>query len=106
MLASGRGVVLPLPHMGNWDQAGAWIIACGVPKFTTVTERLKPESLSRRFFAFREGLGMEVLPASGGGSRSGSWLSGCARAGWSACPPTETSPAAASRWSSSARRRT
>ena len=70
-LASGRGVVLPLPHMGNWDQAGAWIIACGVPKFTTVAERLKPESLARRFFAFREGLGFEVLPATGGVQRFG-----------------------------------
>ena len=26
-LASGRGAVLALPHMGNWDHAGAWIIA-------------------------------------------------------------------------------
>jgi lauroyl/myristoyl acyltransferase len=70
-LASGRGVVLPLPHMGNWDQAGAWIIARGVPKLTTVAERLEPESLARRFFAFREGLGFEVLPATGGVSRFG-----------------------------------
>ncbi len=37
---------------------------------------------------------------------SGSWPSGCARAGWSACPPTGTSPAAASRSTSSVRRRT
>src|SRR5690348_597657 len=44
-LASGRGAVLPLPHMGNWDHAGAWIIGRGVPRFTTVAERLKPESL-------------------------------------------------------------
>jgi KDO2-lipid IV(A) lauroyltransferase len=70
-LAAGRGVVLALPHMGNWDQAGAWIIARGVPRFTTVAERLEPESLARRFFAFREGLGFEVLPATGGASRFG-----------------------------------
>jgi phosphatidylinositol dimannoside acyltransferase len=68
-LAAGRGVVLALPHMGNWDQAGAWIIAEGVPRFTTVAERLEPESLARRFFAFREGLGFEVLPATGAVSR-------------------------------------
>jgi KDO2-lipid IV(A) lauroyltransferase len=30
-------------------------------------ERLKPESLYDRFVAYRAGLGMEVLPASGGG---------------------------------------
>jgi lauroyl/myristoyl acyltransferase len=70
-LAAGRGVVLSLPHMGNWDQAGAWIIARGVPVFTTVAERLKPDSLARRFFGFREGLGFEVLPATGGVSRFG-----------------------------------
>jgi KDO2-lipid IV(A) lauroyltransferase len=70
-LAAGRGVVLALPHMGNWDAAGAWIIAEGVPKFTTVAERLEPESLARRFFGFREGLGFEVLPATGGVARFG-----------------------------------
>jgi phosphatidylinositol dimannoside acyltransferase len=70
-LAAGRGVVIALPHMGNYEQAGAWIIARGVPKFTTVAERLKPESVYRRFVEFREGLGFEVLPASGGNSRFG-----------------------------------
>jgi phosphatidylinositol dimannoside acyltransferase len=65
-VATGRGVVIGLPHMGNWDQAGAWIIASGAGSFTTVMERLKPESVYERFVAFREGLGMEVLPASGG----------------------------------------
>jgi lauroyl/myristoyl acyltransferase len=65
-VASGRGVVIALPHMGNWDQAGAWIITMGAGSFTTVMERLKPESVYERFVTFREGLGMEVLPASGG----------------------------------------
>ncbi len=65
-LAAGRGVIFALSHMGNWDQAGAWIIAQGVPSFTTVMERLKPESLYDRFVAFREELGFEILPASGG----------------------------------------
>lgn len=66
-LDQGRGVIFALPHMGNWDQAGAWIIGQGAGSFTTVMERLEPESLYKRFVAFREGLGMEVLPASGGG---------------------------------------
>jgi KDO2-lipid IV(A) lauroyltransferase len=65
-LDAGRGVVAALPHMGNWDHAGAWIALSGTP-FTTVMERLKPESLYDRFVAYRAGLGMEVLPASGGG---------------------------------------
>jgi KDO2-lipid IV(A) lauroyltransferase len=65
--ASGDGLVAVLPHMGNWDQAGAWIAATGVP-FTTVAERLRPESLFDRFVAYRESLGMEVLPLTGGDS--------------------------------------
>jgi KDO2-lipid IV(A) lauroyltransferase len=70
-LAAGRGVVCPLPHMGNWDQAAVWIIARGAGSFTTVMERLEPASVYDRFFAFREGLGMEVLPATGGASPFG-----------------------------------
>jgi KDO2-lipid IV(A) lauroyltransferase len=64
-IASGRGVVFALPHSGNWDHAGAWFTATGVP-FTTVAERLKPESLYDRFLEFRASLGMEVLPLTGG----------------------------------------
>jgi lauroyl/myristoyl acyltransferase len=64
-LDAGRGVVVALPHMGNWDHAGAWAALSGAP-FTTVMERLKPESLYDRFVAYRAGLGMEVLPAAGG----------------------------------------
>ena len=62
--AEGRGVILALPHMGNWDQAGAWLVGHGVP-FTTVAERLEPAELFDRFVAFRESLGMEVLALTG-----------------------------------------
>ncbi|MEV6172162.1 phosphatidylinositol mannoside acyltransferase [Streptomyces sp. NPDC051954] len=65
-LASDRGVVLALPHLGNWDLAGAWVTTKLDTPFTTVAERLKPEKLYDRFVAYREGLGMEVLPHSGG----------------------------------------
>ena len=58
------GTILALPHMGNWDHAGAWLVLTGVP-FTTVAERLKPAELYDLFVAFREGLGFEVLAASG-----------------------------------------
>jgi lauroyl/myristoyl acyltransferase len=51
--------------MGNWDHAGAWLAATGVP-FTTVAERLEPDSLFERFVEFRESLGMEVIPLTGG----------------------------------------
>ncbi len=65
-MAAGHGVVVALPHMGNYEQAGAWLIGHGAGRFSTVAERLQPESLFRRFLAFREGLGFEVLPATGG----------------------------------------
>jgi phosphatidylinositol dimannoside acyltransferase len=64
--AAGRGVILALPHMGNYDLAGAWLIAKGAASATVVAERVKPESVYDRFVAFRESLGLEVLPASGG----------------------------------------
>ncbi|MFF8714380.1 phosphatidylinositol mannoside acyltransferase [Streptomyces sp. NPDC015184] len=65
-LDAGRGVVLALPHLANWDLAGAWVTTDLKVPFTTVAERLKPETLYDRFVAYRQGLGMEVLPHSGG----------------------------------------
>ncbi|MGW5428671.1 phosphatidylinositol mannoside acyltransferase [Streptomyces sp. NPDC004059] len=65
-LAAGGGVILALPHMANYDLAGAWVTTKLETPFTTVAERLKPETLYDRFVAYREGLGMEVLPHSGG----------------------------------------
>jgi KDO2-lipid IV(A) lauroyltransferase len=64
-VAAPTGTLMVLPHSGNWDAAGAWCGLTGVP-FTTVAERLKPESLFERFVAFRESLGMEVVPLTGG----------------------------------------
>jgi KDO2-lipid IV(A) lauroyltransferase len=63
--AAGRGAVMALPHSGNWDMAGVWL-AQNYGTFATVAERLKPESLYDRFIDFREGLGFEVLPLTGG----------------------------------------
>ena len=61
----GRGAVIALPHSGNWDMAGVWL-AQNYGTFTTVAERLTPESLYDRFIAYRESLGFEVLPLTGG----------------------------------------
>lgn len=60
-----RGVVAALMHMGNWDHAGAWATLTGAP-VVTVAERLRPERLYARFLAYRQGLGMEILPLTGG----------------------------------------
>ncbi|MGX6601129.1 phosphatidylinositol mannoside acyltransferase [Micromonosporaceae bacterium Da 78-11] len=65
VIAEGRGVVLALPHVGNWDAAAAFVVSNGWP-MVTVAERLKPEGVFRQFVAYREKLGMEVLPLTGG----------------------------------------
>jgi lauroyl/myristoyl acyltransferase len=64
-LEAGRGAILALPHSGNWDMAGVWLVR-NHGKFATVAERLKPESLYKRFLDYRESLGFEVLPLTGG----------------------------------------
>jgi lauroyl/myristoyl acyltransferase len=64
-LKSGRSAVVFLGHLGNWDVAGAWSTTQLGP-ITTVAERLKPEELFDEFVAFREGLGMRIIPLTGG----------------------------------------
>ncbi|WP_166350529.1 phosphatidylinositol mannoside acyltransferase [Phytoactinopolyspora limicola] len=63
-LDEGRGVVVALPHMANWDHAGAWSCLTGAP-VASVAERLRPEKLFERFLAYREQLGMTILPLTG-----------------------------------------
>lgn len=65
-LDAGRQVVLALAHMGNWDLAGAWATAHLAP-VTTVAERLEPEELFQEFVAFRESIGLTIVPLTGGG---------------------------------------
>jgi KDO2-lipid IV(A) lauroyltransferase len=64
--SAGRPMVLALPHSGNWDAAGVWFVDFLGGPFMTVAERLKPESLYRRFLEYRESLGMRVVPLTGG----------------------------------------
>jgi phosphatidylinositol dimannoside acyltransferase len=65
-LNNGRGVIYALPHMGNYEQGGAWLVANGAGSFTTVAERLELEPVYQRWLKFRQGLGFEVVPATGG----------------------------------------
>ncbi|BBG01849.1 MULTISPECIES: phosphatidylinositol mannoside acyltransferase [Pseudonocardia] len=67
-LGRGRGVLYALPHAGNWDVAGVYLVRelarRGLdPVITTVVQRLRPESLFRRFLAYRRALGFEVVTA-------------------------------------------
>jgi KDO2-lipid IV(A) lauroyltransferase len=59
-MREGRGVVVALPHSGNWDHAGAYFCSLGIP-LVTVAERLKPEALFQKFLRHRESMGFEVL---------------------------------------------
>jgi len=61
---SKRGVIVALPHAGNWDHAGSYFCSQGIP-LVTVVERLKPEKLFRKFLAYRQAIGMEALPLDG-----------------------------------------
>ena len=63
-IAAKTGVIVSLPHAGNWDHAGAYFCAKGIP-LVTVAERLKPEKLFLKFLEYRQNMGMEVLPLDG-----------------------------------------
>lgn len=88
-LQAGRGVVFALPHSGNWDAAGVWLVetlrGLGHPAgFTTVAQRLQPESLYQRFVAHRSRLGFEVVAAEDGRAAHRA-LTGRLRAGGVVC---------------------
>lgn len=83
-LAEGKGAILALPHSGNWDMAGVWLTRTR-GQFTTVAERLEPESLYQRFVSYRESLGFEIFPLSGGERPPFEQLSERLRAGKVVC---------------------
>ncbi|HZG90641.1 MAG TPA: phosphatidylinositol mannoside acyltransferase [Pseudonocardia sp.] len=88
-VGEGRGVVFALAHTGNWDAAGVWLVEelrrlGHEPTFTTVAQRLRPESVYRRFVAYREALGFEVVAAEDG-SRAHRALTGRLRRGGVVC---------------------
>jgi KDO2-lipid IV(A) lauroyltransferase len=56
---AGRGAIAALPHMGNWDHAGAWASAHLSPVHT-VAEKLKPQRLYDSFLEYRQSLGMHI----------------------------------------------
>lgn len=63
-LEAGSGAILSLPHAANWDMAGVWLVNHS-GEFTTVAERLKPESLFDAFVNYRRTLGFDVIANSG-----------------------------------------
>jgi phosphatidylinositol dimannoside acyltransferase len=62
-VAAGTGAVLALPHLGNWDFAGAWLALQGYT-VTVVAEPVEPPELFEWFVETRAQLGMRVVPLS------------------------------------------
>ena len=64
-LALGKGVVVAVGHLGNWDAAGAWVGARG-NRLVTVAEVLRPRRMFEFFREHRARLGMTIYPAEKG----------------------------------------
>lgn len=60
------GVILTLPHAGNWDHAGAWC-AKYLGSLVTVAERLRPEGVFQKFMRMRTDRGITLMPLTGEG---------------------------------------
>ncbi len=60
------GVILALPHLANWDWAGAWA-ARNFGSLCTVAERLRPEGVFQKFLKARTDRGLTLMPLSGDG---------------------------------------
>ncbi|MEO5900194.1 MAG: phosphatidylinositol mannoside acyltransferase [Ilumatobacteraceae bacterium] len=64
-VASGRGTIFALPHMGGWEWAGRWMADKGY-KMTVVVEALDPPELFEWFADLRKELGMTIVPTGPG----------------------------------------
>lgn len=60
-MTEGRGAIVALPHLGNWDAAGKWVHLSGW-KITAVAELLRPEALFQLFVRHRKALGLGIVP--------------------------------------------
>jgi KDO2-lipid IV(A) lauroyltransferase len=59
-LADGKGVVIALPHTGNWDVGGK-AMALRLAPIVSVAEHLRPEALFELFLEHRRRLGMDII---------------------------------------------
>ncbi len=59
-LEAGRGCIVVLPHLGNWDAGGHWVGANGY-RIAAVAEELRPRRLYQLFTDHRKELGMRII---------------------------------------------
>ncbi len=64
-IAEGRGVVVALPHLANWDLAGAWAATTSEVGVLAVAERLEPAELFDAFVAYRNAIGIDIVALTG-----------------------------------------
>lgn len=64
-IEKGRGAVVLVGHLGNWDAIGAWAGAVGW-HVVTVAEALRPRRMFDFFVSHRERLGLVIHPATKG----------------------------------------
>ena len=60
-LDAGKGGVVALPHLGNWDVAGRFLAVNGY-RLCAVAERLPNARVFELFLRHREELGMKIVP--------------------------------------------
>lgn len=65
-LAAGKGCLAVLPHMGNWDVGGRFLVANGY-RLASVAEELRPRRLFELFLRHREELGIRIVPLTSNG---------------------------------------
>lgn len=65
VLERGKGAIIAVGHLGNWDAAGAWVGARG-NSLVTVAEVLKPRRMFDFFVDHRARLGMTIYAAERG----------------------------------------
>jgi len=68
VLARGKGAIVVVGHLGNWDAAGAWVGARG-NLLVSVAEVLRPRRMFEFFVEHRSRLGMRIYPAQVGVTR-------------------------------------
>lgn len=76
-VATGKGCILALPHIGSWEYGGAFLATQGLP-MTAVAERIEPPELFDYFVSQRAAMGLNIVPLD---RHSGGTLLAALRAG-------------------------